>query len=102
MVDLLSGVLSGSRFGLFVGSPSSSENPGIGHLFVIIKIENICPAEKLKNKIDQYFKEIKNSQKITGADGINITGEKEYEIMNYNKQLGLPLLCRTVNILLDL
>lgn len=79
MVDILSGVLSGSGYGRNVHSMYKDlKNPaGVGHFFLCINIEAFMPKEEFYKRIKNMKSEIKNLAKCKGVDEILIPGEKK-------------------------
>jgi LDH2 family malate/lactate/ureidoglycolate dehydrogenase len=83
VVDILSGVLSGSVFGpnLYVKKDQPAK---VSHFFGAIKIDAFIELERFKSAMDEYISLIKNSEKIDGQDRIFVHGEIESEL--YEKQ----------------
>jgi LDH2 family malate/lactate/ureidoglycolate dehydrogenase len=79
MVDILSGVLSGSGFGRNVHSMYKDlKNPAnVGHFFLCLNIEAFMPKDKFYGKIRKMKEEIKNSSLRNGAETIRVPGEKK-------------------------
>ena len=88
LVDIFSGVLSGSAYGTGVGK---EKNPNVGHFFMAIDIENFMPLSEFKKRMDDYILLLKNSTKAEGQNSIYIHGEKEFEKEKEYKQNGIPL-----------
>ena len=76
LVDILSGILSGAAYGNYV---YKEKNPNIGHFFGAIDPEIFIGVDKLKERMDDYIKMLKNAPKRVGKDRIYVAGEKEYE-----------------------
>jgi L-2-hydroxycarboxylate dehydrogenase (NAD+) len=94
MVDLFSGVLSGSDFGPWVKTTKKDGSKGfinVGHFFGAIKIENFVPLRKFKATMDEMITGLKGSNKAAGEKRIFIHGEKEFEKYNMHKKQGVPL-----------
>ncbi len=100
LVDIFSGVLSGSAFAGDVGHPSSEGRfANVGHFFAAIRPDVFRPIDEFKRDMDGLIQQIKNSPKAIGKDRIFIHGEKEFERAEYNAKHGVPLLVPVVNSL---
>lgn len=75
-VDILSGVLSGGAYGLYV---YKEKYPNVCHFFGAINPEIFIPLDEFKEKMDDYIRMLKNSPKRAGKDRIYVHGEKEFE-----------------------
>jgi len=92
MVDILSGVLAGAKFGPFVKSNTGGEKfTNVGHFFGVIKIDNFIDVDEFKETMDKMIQTLKNSQKAKGEKRIFIHGEKEFEKWDEYKKKGVPL-----------
>ncbi len=90
LVDILSGVLSGSNFGKDVGAkPEGPAN--VGHWFMVIKVDSFMPIDQMKARMDSLITELKASRKAPGQDRIYIPGEIEFETEKERSQIGIPL-----------
>ena len=93
MVDILSGVLSGSAFGLDV-YPQKDGNPApgnVGHFFGALSIGSFLPQALFEQRMDDIINALKSSPKALGQDRIYIHGEKEFEIEDERRRDGIPL-----------
>ncbi|ADU29608.1 Ldh family oxidoreductase [Evansella cellulosilytica] len=79
-IDILSGVLTGAGFGRYVNNMYENwEDPqNVGHFYIGIEISKFMPIEEFKNRIDQYFDEIKREPKAPNVEEILIPGEIEH------------------------
>ncbi len=97
MVDIFSGVLSGSAFGTDVdihdGTPHVAHT---GHFFAAIDIGAFRTIAEFKRDMDVLIHELKESPKAVGQDRIYIHGEKEFEMAEKNAREGVPLLAPVV------
>ena len=93
MVDILSGVLSGSAFGPNVYPQRDGEPaPGnVGHFFGAISIESFLPRAIFEQRMDDIIGVLKISPKAPGQSRIYIHGEKEFEIEDERRRNGIPL-----------
>ena len=93
LVDIFSGVLSGSAFAGDVGHPSSEGKfANVGHFFGAIRIDAFRPLAEFKRDMDGIIQQLKESPKAVGQDRIYIHGEKEFERAEHNRKAGVPLL----------
>jgi LDH2 family malate/lactate/ureidoglycolate dehydrogenase len=77
MMDVLSGVLTGSSFGNDVVGPYiPDQRSGCGHLVMAIDIAAIMPPEQFAERLDQLIAKIKGSQPAAGQE-ILVPGELE-------------------------
>jgi len=97
MVDIFSGVLSGSAFLGEVGHPKD-ENPAsnVGHFFAAIRPDIFRPLDEFKASMDAMIRQLKESPKAAGQERIYIPGEKEFERTERNISEGVPLLVPVV------
>lgn len=98
-IDILSGVLTGAGFGKYVHNMYENweETQNVGHFFIGIDIKRFMPIEEFKNRIDQYFDEIKAEPKAPGVKEIYIPGEIEYRNVNDRMENGIELPESVVN-----
>jgi LDH2 family malate/lactate/ureidoglycolate dehydrogenase len=93
LVDIFSGVLSGSAFAGDVGHPASEGKfANVGHFFGAIRIDAFRPLADFKHDMDGIIHQLKESPKAVGQDRIYIHGEKEFERAENNRKVGVPLL----------
>ena len=85
LVDILSGVLSGS------GPGSKVKERKVAHFFGALRIDGFRPADEFKAMMDDMIVTIKESQKVEGQDRIYIHGEKEFETEEERRKDGIPL-----------
>jgi len=79
MVDILSGVLSGSEFGPNLYAKKDAP-PKVSHLFGAIRIDAFIAPFLFKSILDNYIDTLKNSDKADGQQRIYVHGEKENEL----------------------
>jgi LDH2 family malate/lactate/ureidoglycolate dehydrogenase len=92
MVDILSGVLAGAKFGPFVKANAGGEKfTNVGHFFGVIKIDNFIDVDEFKDTMDKMIQTLKDSQKAKGEKRVFIHGEKEFEKWEEYKKKGVPL-----------
>jgi L-2-hydroxycarboxylate dehydrogenase (NAD+) len=99
MVDIFSGVLSGSAFGKDVGRPNTNRSADVGHFFAALKIEAFRPVEDFKRDMDLLLNQLKEAPKAAGEERIYIHGEKEFELADRYAREGVPLMSEVVKSL---
>lgn len=92
-IDILSGVLSGAKFGGYLGptDENTSKDTDVGHFFVIIDISRFMNIEDFNKRIEIMIKDIKALPKVDGVDEIFMPGEIEQRKTEINKREGLLL-----------
>ncbi|MUN35129.1 Ldh family oxidoreductase [Actinomadura litoris] len=96
MMDVLSGVLSGSGFGSLVNGPYQSEHPGrSGHLFMALDIAAFGPPGEFEERIKALVTELKSGSR-EGAEEVRYPGELEALAEERNLAEGLLLPERTL------
>ena len=88
LVDIFSGVLSGSAYATGVGK---KKNPNVGHFFMALNIENFMPLAEFKKRMDNYIQLLHNSAKAENQNHIYVHGEKEFEKEKEFIKNGIPL-----------
>lgn len=98
MIDILSGVLSGSAFGrhLYEKDGEKPKPANVGHFFGALDIKGFRPVDEFKKALDQYIGELKNTPRADGQGRIYIHGEKEFEMAEKLAKTGVPLHPKTV------
>jgi L-2-hydroxycarboxylate dehydrogenase (NAD+) len=94
VVDILSGILSGSGFG--VTTDPKGKPARIGHFFMAINIGAFRPLEDFKRDMAALMTELQNAPKAEGQTRIYLAGEKEFEQEAENRARGVPLLDEVV------
>ena len=89
LVDILSGVLSGSGY-------SSTLRGGwgvspIGHFFAAIRVDAVRPLAEFQAMMDQMIRDLRESPKALGHERILIHGEPEFEAEEARRRDGIPL-----------
>jgi len=101
LVDILSGVLSGSAFGKNVSDPKNPGPANVGHFFAAIRIDAFRDPNDFKKDLEALFNQLKTAEKAEGQDRIYIHGEKEFELTEKYKKDGIPLLEEVVKSLIS-
>ncbi len=90
VVDLLSGVLTGSGFLSAVHSPyKTTEKSNCGHLMLAINIEALQPLSQFNTRMEQFVAEIKAVPRAQGFGEIFYPGEIEARNNLKNREQGL-------------
>jgi LDH2 family malate/lactate/ureidoglycolate dehydrogenase len=78
MMDMLSGVLTGSQFGTGVNGPYQTEKPGgTGHLMIALDIEAFQTRAEFEERTEALIRELKATLLAEGHDEIVYPGELE-------------------------
>jgi LDH2 family malate/lactate/ureidoglycolate dehydrogenase len=92
MVDVLSGVLTGSGFLSAVHSPyKTAEKSNCGHLMVALNIEAFQPLAQFNASMEKFADEIKAVPTAKGFDEVFYPGEIEANNDKRNRRDGLQL-----------
>jgi LDH2 family malate/lactate/ureidoglycolate dehydrogenase len=90
MVDVLSGVLSGSRFLSAVNGPYHyDKKSGVGHFLTVYDVEAFMPAGEFHERMNAFIAEIKSQPLAKGFDEIFYPGEMEDRAETRNRLNGL-------------
>jgi LDH2 family malate/lactate/ureidoglycolate dehydrogenase len=92
MVDVMSGVLTGSGFLSQVHSPyKTAEKSNCGHFFVAIDIGKFQPLAEFNARMEAYIAELKAVPRAQGFDEVFYPGEMEARNDERNRREGLVL-----------
>lgn len=93
MVELFSGVLSGSAIGSYVGSmyKNLDRKQDVGHFFCLLDIEAFMDLPQFIERIDETIDRIKASKKRPGVEEILIPGERSSRTARLNKSRGIAI-----------
>jgi LDH2 family malate/lactate/ureidoglycolate dehydrogenase len=94
LVDILSGVLSGSGNTnlLYPKTPGGKPLPSlVGHFFGALRVDFFRPLEDFKKDMDNLIHRLRNSARAEGQNRIFIHGEKEFELEEKYRKEGIPL-----------
>jgi LDH2 family malate/lactate/ureidoglycolate dehydrogenase len=91
MMDVFSGVLSGSAFAGHVTGPYDPSKPAdVGHFLVAIKPDLFMDLEDFKARMDYLHQRVVGSDKAAGVDRIYFPGEIEQLRMEERMKTGIP------------
>jgi LDH2 family malate/lactate/ureidoglycolate dehydrogenase len=79
MIDILSGVLTGSQFGDQVPLIDGNRKRNNGHLFISLNVEAFMELSHFKNRVDELVHMIKSAPKIQEDVDILLPGEREWK-----------------------
>jgi len=100
MMDVLSGVLTGSGFGSGVAGPYEADRrSGAGHLFVALHVEAFLAPEAFDARMEELVAEVTSGPRAEGVEEILYPGAPEARNDERQRRHGLELAQRT---LLDL
>ncbi|KAK4187046.1 Malate/L-lactate dehydrogenase [Podospora australis] len=91
MMDVFSGVLSGSAFAGGVTGPYDTTKPGdVGHFFMAIKPDLFMSLEDFRSRMDVLYQKVVESDKMDGVDRIYFPGEIEQLSEKKRRSEGIP------------
>jgi LDH2 family malate/lactate/ureidoglycolate dehydrogenase len=103
MMDVLSGVLTGSAFGAAVGGPYQVERPsGCGHLFIALDVAAFGDPNGFARRMEQLVAEVKSVPLAQGFDEVVYPGELEARAAREHLHQGLSLPQQTLDDLRQL
>jgi LDH2 family malate/lactate/ureidoglycolate dehydrogenase len=92
VMDMLSGVLTGSSFGSQVHGPyESNHKSGAGHFMIAVNIAAFQPVDEFKKRVDHLIDELKTAPLAQGYNEILYPGELEARNCIHNQKMGLAL-----------
>jgi LDH2 family malate/lactate/ureidoglycolate dehydrogenase len=92
MVDMMSGVLTGSGFLSAVHSPyKTAQKSNCGHMMIAMNIEAFQPLAQFHRRMEAFIGELKSVPLAKGYDEVFYPGEMEARNDAKNRTLGLAL-----------
>jgi LDH2 family malate/lactate/ureidoglycolate dehydrogenase len=92
MMDVLSGILSGSQFGGTIVGPYVSEGrSGVGHLVIVLNIESFRPLQDFNTDMESLIESIKTSPPVTDNHKIYYPGEIEALAQEHHRNRGITI-----------
>lgn len=92
IIDIIAGMLSGSRFGLEVKTFHKVEGvTGIGVFCMAIDINKFYDLNSFYSMIDSYIRSIKNLKKIKNVSEVYLPGELEFISEQKSQEEGIKL-----------
>jgi len=105
IVDILAGMLSGSKYGQDIKTFHQLVGPtGVGVFSLAIDIERFMPLKQFNELIQAYLASIKGSKKAKGVSRIYIPGERKFEKEKQSLKEGVEVsdvLAKNLNTLLE-
>ncbi|CAK3961024.1 Malate L-lactate dehydrogenase [Lecanosticta acicola] len=100
MMDVFSGVLSGSAFAGHVTNPYDPSKPAdVGHFLIAIKPDLFMSLDDFRERMDYLYKRVVESDKMAGVDRIYFPGEIEQITEESRRKSGIPYVEAEVNAL---
>jgi len=91
MMDVFSGVLSGSAFAGGVTGPYDMSGPGdVGHFIMAIKPDLFLSLDEFRERMDVLYQRVVGSEKMHGVDRIYFPGEIEQLTEEKRLAEGIP------------
>ncbi|MGD8882304.1 MAG: Ldh family oxidoreductase, partial [Desulfobacterales bacterium] len=104
-IDLICGLLSGSKYGRELLTFHKPLGPtGVGAMFMAVDIDRFMPLERFETLVNEYTADIRNSRKAAGIERIFLPGEIEAENADASKYRGIELdaqIIEKINTLLE-
>ncbi len=93
LIDILCGLLSGSKYLTDVGHlyTGTDKPQGIGHLFLALEIDAFLPGKQFLDEMDRYIEKIHSCPRAEGVERLYIPGEIEYESMMKTEREGVEV-----------
>jgi L-2-hydroxycarboxylate dehydrogenase (NAD+) len=103
VIDIIAGMLSGSRFGPEVKTFHKLEGAtGVGVFCMAIDISQFIELEIFYSKIDEYIRSIKNLKKVKNTSEIYLPGELEFIREEKSREEGIDLDSKVMENLNDI
>ncbi|KAJ5332792.1 hypothetical protein MYU51_009065 [Penicillium brevicompactum] len=100
MMDVFSGVLSGSAFAGHVTNPYDPSKPAdVGHFLVAIKPDLFMTIEEFKGRMDYLYQRVVESERMAGVDQIYFPGEIEIITEEKRRKEGIPFAASEIEAL---
>jgi LDH2 family malate/lactate/ureidoglycolate dehydrogenase len=88
IVDALTGVLTGSAFGL---DCFGLDRQDVGHLMMALDISRFMPVTEFRRRMDELIAQIRSSPLAPGSEGIFLPGELEHRREVERRRHGAPI-----------
>ncbi|KAI1807019.1 putative malate/L-lactate dehydrogenase [Daldinia bambusicola] len=100
MMDVFSGVLSGSAFaGGVTGPYDPSKASDVGHFLVAIKPDLFMSLDEFRERMDFLYQRVVGSDKAAGVERIYFPGEIEQLTQEQREMTGIPLVQAEIDAL---
>lgn len=91
LMDVMSGVLSGSAFAGEVGDQYRDERPqNVGHCFIVINPELFLEPGEVRTRMDTLVRKVHASHPADGVKEVFAPGEPEYRMAEARSHEGIP------------
>ena len=98
IVDVFSGVLSGSCFSTLVKPISEFSRPrGLGHFFAALDITLFMPLDEYFSRIKDFANRIKDTTLASGFEAVYLAGEIEHNLKQERLKNGIPIIKTTLD-----
>lgn len=100
MMDVFSGVLSGSAFAGHVTNPYDPSKPAdVGHFLIAIKPDLFMSLQEFKKRMQYLYERVVGSEKMAGVDRIYFPGEIEQLTHEERLRTGIPYVSAEISAL---
>jgi len=100
MMDVFSGVLSGSAFAGHVTGPYDPSRPAdVGHFLVVIKPDLFMDLDEFRERMQYLYGRVVGSEKAAGVERIYFPGEIEQLTQQEREKTGIPLVQAEIDAL---
>ena len=102
IVDILSGILSGSTTSILAETKPEARGNYSDHFFSALRIDSFLPVDKFKKSMDDTIKALEDLPTLPGVKKVTIPGGYEAEIVKDRETNGIPLDHRVIQDLRNL
>ncbi len=95
-LDILTGVLSGGRFGAGLGGPGTAQT------YQALDIETFIPLDEFRARMGELIDQLKGSRPAPGSPGIFLPGEIEHNLKVERLRAGIPMTAPVIERINDL
>lgn len=100
MMDVFSGVFSGSAFAGHVAGPYDPSRPGdVGHFIMAMKPDLFVSADDFRERMRYLYERVVGSERMAGVDRIYFPGELEIERREERLKSGIPYAKEEIELL---
>ncbi|KAI4741027.1 Malate/L-lactate dehydrogenase [Aureobasidium sp. EXF-12298] len=100
MMDVFSGVLSGSAFAGHVTNPYDPSKPAdVGHFLIALKPDLFLSSNDFKQRMEYLYGRVVNCEKMAGVDRIYFPGEIEQLTEAERRKSGIPYVAAEIEAL---
>ncbi|KAK6585971.1 hypothetical protein PZA11_001028 [Diplocarpon coronariae] len=101
MMDIFSGVLSGSAFAGGVTGPydRSGKEADVGHFLVALKPDLFMGLREFRERMGVLYEKVVGSERMKGVERIYFPGEIELDICEERMKMGIPFVESEIEVL---